>query len=119
MLSAKYRINRNSFSRILNKGRYLDDQGFSWRILENNNNHPRFGLILTKKNLKLATDRNTLRRRIYHLFSKYSQDLPVSADLILMVRSTLIKMNQQELEKTLQNSFQKINQHFQTHEQKK
>ena len=48
--------------------------------------HPRLGIIIAKKNVKLAVERNRLKRQLRETFRKQRQVLP-SLDIVLLAKT--------------------------------
>lgn len=66
----------------------VGEQHFVLLLRPNGLDHPRLGLVIAKKKVRLAVDRNRLKRRIRDSFRRHQQDLP-AVDIIFMARQEL------------------------------
>lgn len=69
--------------------------------------HPRIGLVLAKKNLRLAVQRNRIRRLVRESFRYHRQTLP-PVDLVLLARRGLDQQDNGQIIKTLQQMWQRL-----------
>ncbi|KAF1070365.1 MAG: Ribonuclease P protein component [Pseudomonas citronellolis] len=63
---------------------------------ENDLDHPRLGLVIGKKNVKLAVERNRLKRLIRESF-RHHQDSLVGLDIVIIARKGLGDLENAEL----------------------
>ncbi len=69
--------------------------------------HPRIGLTIAKKRVKLAVHRNRIKRCVRDSFRLHQHQLP-SVDLVLMVKGDISHTPNDELLKQLERLWQKI-----------
>lgn len=73
MLPKSKRLTRDDFSnvqkRMVFRGNYFD-------IAVSPSDTPRFACIISKKRIKLAVDRNAVRRKTYHVLQGISMTIP-------------------------------------------
>jgi ribonuclease P protein component len=74
------------FKRVFADGQRQSDACFTLISLPNDCNHARLGLVVARKNLRRAVDRNRVRRTVRESFRQHSAELP-TRDIIVMVRS--------------------------------
>ncbi|MCC5853341.1 MAG: ribonuclease P protein component [Alkalimonas sp.] len=77
----------------------------------NQHQHPRLGLIIAKKRVKLAVDRNRIKRCIRENFRLQQRRLP-AVDLVVMVKGPITETENQELSKQLERLWNKICRHY-------
>jgi len=70
MLPHTQRLSKNQVSYLLRKGSRLENEWFRVKYLVNRQKKSRFAIVLSNKVIKLATNRNHLRRRLYAMFEK-------------------------------------------------
>ena len=78
-------------------------------ILARNNekDHPRLGIIIAKKNVKLAAERNRLKRQLRETFRKQRQILP-SLDIVLLAKKGADSYSNTLITKELDYLWQKL-----------
>jgi len=69
--------------------------------------HPRIGLTIAKKRVKLAVQRNRIKRCVRDSFRLHQHQLP-AVDLVLMVKGDISNTPNDELLKQLERLWQKI-----------
>jgi ribonuclease P protein component len=70
--------------------------------------HQRLGLVIGKKNLRLASQRNRVKRIARELFRQQDQQSLPNLDLVLIARKGLEKLSNAEIRNILEPLFQKI-----------
>jgi len=87
MLAKTRRLNRVNFLHVLNSSpKALKTADFQIRYVANGGKFNRYSVVIPKKVLKLAVDRNALKRRIYDLVG----DIPGNHDIIIYPRNEKI-----------------------------
>lgn len=69
--------------------------------------HPRLGLVIAKKNVKLAVQRNRIKRIIRESFRLHQHQLPC-ADMIFLARSNLDQLSSQQIHAQVQECWQRL-----------
>jgi ribonuclease P protein component len=69
--------------------------------------HPRLGLVIAKKHLKLATDRNQIKRIIRESFRQNRYTIP-AMDIIVMARPGTANSDQHTLSNILAKQWQRM-----------
>ena len=72
---------------------------------------PRIGLTIAKKRVKLATQRNRIKRCARDSFRLHQHDLP-PVDLVLMVKGDISNTDNAELHKQLERLWSKISRQY-------
>ncbi len=67
MLARNFRLKKNDMDRIYKKGQRVAQDLFLVRYLPNRAGHSRFSVVISKKVLAKAHDRNHAKRQIYQL----------------------------------------------------
>ena len=88
-----YRLRTKAdFDLVLKERKRLFSEDFILFYRKNNLDYPRLGMLIAKKNCKLAVIRNVLRRHIRELFRLQKQAL-LGFDLVVMLKSQTDKTN--------------------------
>lgn len=75
--------------------------------IPNQHNHPRLGLVIAKKNIRLAVQRNRVKRSIRETFRLKQHNLP-NIDAIVLARSQLDTLSDKALNKLFEQSWQRV-----------
>lgn len=67
MLAKKYRLNKRELSGLYKKGNIFKYEQITTRFNLNKTNHNRFAVVISKKILAKATERNAFRRNVYEM----------------------------------------------------
>lgn len=73
----------------------------------NDLSHPRLGLVVAKKNIRLAVNRNRVKRVVRETF-RGAQDILDSLDVIFLARQGIDKLSPSEQTALLENSWQRL-----------
>jgi ribonuclease P protein component len=76
-------------------------------LAKSNQNEPRLGFIISKKNVKNATDRNRVKRFARNYFRLNKAQLP-NLDIIFMGRKGLSDLSDVQLHELIEKQFQKL-----------
>lgn len=103
MLNQKYRFHsRGGVRYVYQKGKTIRTPKMSLVFMTNSRGFTRFAVVVSKKVLKTAVDRNRVRRRIYEIIRKNFADIPKQHDYIFVVFSKeLLTLPSSELENIL------------------
>lgn len=103
--------------RLLNSGDYqqvfdspafrISHQHLLLLACHNKLGFPRLGLVIAKKHLRLAVDRNRIKRLSRESF-RHSQNKLMDLDLVLMSRNGLDKLNNTEVFNLLDNQWRRL-----------
>ncbi len=108
MLPSKNRVNKTLFKEILKNGRSIHSPSFSFKYLNNPISTERqFSVVVSKKVLKRAVDRNLLKRRIYSIL-KEQLKLNKPYSCVIWPKKEISKMSYAELSVLLLNELKKI-----------
>ncbi|UTW44631.1 ribonuclease P protein component [bacterium SCSIO 12696] len=73
----------------------------------NSLDHPRLGLVVAKKNVRHAVDRNKVKRVARECF-RHSQRLLGSLDIIVLARRGIGELDNRQLHKLFEGSFKRL-----------
>jgi ribonuclease P protein component len=73
----------------------------------NQREHPRLGLVIAKKHIRLAVDRNRVKRIIRESFRLHRPQLP-ALDIVVLARPKLGQLDNAELHATLEQLWRKL-----------
>lgn len=92
------------FNVVIQRGKRLTLSCLAFYFLKNDRDYPRLGMIVNKRNCPLAVNRNRIKRVIREHFRLTQQD-SMGFDLVLMLRSSVEKISDQELRSCLEKLF--------------
>ena len=100
------------YSRIFNEPARVTNQYFTLLAKPNNLDRPRLGLTIAKKRVKLAVQRNRLKRLARDSFRLTQHQLD-NIDIVLMVKSGVDELSNEMLNQQLSKLWKKINERCQ------
>lgn len=110
-----YEFNRESrlltpghFKNVFENASRFSSQHFTILITQNSTDDNRLGLAIAKKRVKLAVERNRIKRLIRESFRLNRHNLP-SIDMVVMVKSGIDKLDNQEINQQIESIWRKIN----------
>lgn len=95
------------FKQVFAHGQRKSDSCFTLITHGNPVGQPRLGLVVARKNLRRAIDRNRVKRTIRESFREHRAQLP-HLDFVVMVRAAAGNRTRQELRNALQQHWQRI-----------
>ncbi len=107
MLGKNQRISKNRVSWLLQKSQKFNDGFFSVKFHLNKGTQNRYSIVVSKKLLKLATDRNRLRRQCYEAL-RLRPTQTNSTDFMIFIKSTALSLDFAGLQKQLSLVIDKI-----------
>jgi ribonuclease P protein component len=110
MLPTKNKLHLNrDFDKIFKTGHSLYGQFFGIKIINNNLNNNRFGILISSKIYKKAVDRNLIKRQIKGFLIRNKDSLEKGFDCVIIVLLRAKNIKNLELIKDLNNLFEKLN----------
>jgi len=89
------------YSRVFRQAKRVSGSGLTILTVENSMRHPRLGLAIAKKHLKLANRRNRLKRIIRESFRLHQSDF-ANIDIVVLTRPDIVKRDPTEIWQTLE-----------------
>ena len=100
-MKKRFRVKKEKdFSAIFKKGKSFANRKFVIYRLENNEQHFRVGLSVSKK-LGNAVMRNQIKRRIRHILIEHKNQLVENVDFVVIARKGVEILDYAEMEKNL------------------
>ena len=93
--------NPNDFSRVFRKAKRSSRRGLTVLTAENAMDHPRLGLAVAKKHLRLASQRNKLKRIIRASFQQPQSEF-VYIDIVVLSRPDINKLDTAQVWRALE-----------------
>ena len=92
----KQRIRRAAeFQIVFKQGKRLFEACFLCYVLKTDRDYARLGVVTNKRNCRLATDRNRIRRQIREQFRHIQHQL-AGMDVVIALKSSVEKITDQE-----------------------
>ncbi len=102
MLKKKNRITSSvAFKEIFTKGNVKENECFRIIFKKNNLDYPRYGIIVSAKNSKLAVQRNALKRKIRNILRNSLPVFSKGFDIVIITKKDSINMDFSELKESL------------------
>src|SRR5436190_21971861 len=106
--SREYRLRgKHDFQSVFAKPKKLTNKYLLALHIPNQKTHARLGIIIAKRHVKLAVDRNHLRRIIRESFRHHKQALK-GLDIVILMRSKWSPLNNQALRDDVDYLWQKF-----------
>jgi len=99
--------NPRDFSRVFRQAKRTSGGGLTILTIENSVGHPRLGLAIAKKHLKLASQRNRLKRIIRTSFRQH-QSTFANLDIVVLSRLDVKKRNSTQIWEALERQWEAV-----------
>ncbi|GHE96293.1 ribonuclease P protein component [Thalassotalea profundi] len=99
------------FKAVFSNATRFSSKHFTILITKNTDNNNRLGLAIAKKRVKLAVQRNRIKRLTRESFRLNQTTIP-HIDIVVMVKSGIDKLENHEINHQLDKIWQKINQRY-------
>jgi len=94
---------KTDFERVFKNGNKASNHYFVIRFLRNGMADCRFGIIISNKISKKATERNRIRRQIREAFNEILPNFKQKIDIVIVVLADVVKLNKKELKENILN----------------
>ncbi|MDH5357679.1 MAG: ribonuclease P protein component [Gammaproteobacteria bacterium] len=107
-LSRAMRMNNpRDFSRVFRQAKRTSGGGLTILTVENSVGHPRLGLAIAKKHLKLASRRNRLKRIIRESFRQH-QSAFANIDIVVLSRADIAQRQTLQIRAALERHWETV-----------
>ncbi len=89
-------LNAKEYSRVFDKAFKVHNRAFTLLARKNNLEHPRLGLVIAKKNLRFAHQRNRAKRILREYFRLNQADLGCY-DLVILTRRDIAVLDKTDI----------------------
>ena len=96
MFKKSYRLNTSLFKEVFTFGETYKTNLFLVKFKKNNIKHSRFSVVVSKKIIKKAHERNQIKRRMYHALKEVYNNYPVY-DYVFILNSKIKDIQYKEL----------------------
>ena len=97
----------SDFKLLAKKGKPFYSPQITFKLLKNNQQESRFGIVISAKVSKKAVVRNQLKRRISEILRLSLAKIKPGFDVMILINKALIEKNYQEIEKELNSLLKK------------
>ena len=97
----------DEYQYVFADARRFGNPNFTLLVRKNDLGYPRLGLAIAKKSVKLAVNRNRIKRNIRESFRHQKAELP-SIDIIAMCRTGAVELSSQEIRTQLDTQWRYI-----------
>jgi ribonuclease P protein component len=99
-----------NFEKVKTRGEMYQSDNFGLLVREREDNNPsRFGIIVSTKISKKATDRNRIKRTLRKAIRLNLDKIKKGRDVVVLAKNGLLLLNAKEVEKEITDSFIKTN----------
>jgi ribonuclease P protein component len=104
-----FKINQSSqYSSVFNNADFrVSSPNLTFIVKENNLSHGRIGVVVAKKNIRRAVDRNLVKRIVKESFRK-GEVSTLMVDIVVLVRSNLIRLSRKQQNEDLTSLWQAL-----------
>ena len=100
------------FTRVFRQAKRASGGGLTILTVENASGHPRLGLAIAKKHIKLASGRNRLKRIIRESFRQHQSSFK-NIDIVVLSRADVVKRPSEQLWATLEKHWKTVAEQWQ------
>lgn len=100
-------LNSKDYSHVFDKAFKVNNLAFTLLARKNNLNNPRIGLVIAKKNLKFAHQRNLVKRLLREKF-RLEQNTFNNYDIVVLTRRDIAALSKADIVKLRDNLFERF-----------
>ncbi|MGB9763101.1 MAG: ribonuclease P protein component [Minisyncoccia bacterium] len=101
MLKKQYKLKKEDFVKVLNNHEVKENKYFILFYQKNNTCQTHYGVIVSSKISRLATERNLLKRRIKAILNQKINLIPQGFNVIIIAKSYSLNKEYDKLEQGL------------------
>jgi ribonuclease P protein component len=110
MFKKQFRLTRDKeFEKVFKKGKSSYDKSLGIKIVKNELDYNRFGVIVSTKISKKAVDRNKIKRRLREILKNIYDNIHLGYDVVVIALPLSKEKSFQELEKSVFFSLKRLN----------
>lgn len=98
---------KKDFEKVAKQGRSFFTHELGFKILKNNLDYNRYGIVINLKVDKRATVRNKIRRRIREIIRLNDKNFKQGFDIMILTRESVKDLKYKEIEEKLLGLFKK------------
>ncbi len=98
---------KSDFARVAKFGQPFFVKELGFKSIKNNLSQNRYGLVVSLKIDKRATERNKIRRRLREIIRLHDKNLKQGFDVMILVRESVKELNYKQMEEKLLELFGK------------
>ena len=106
-------LTADQYKHVFSKSQRFGNKSFTLLARENNLGYPRLGLAISKKSVKYAVDRNSIKRIFRENFRLHQHELP-SIDIIAMCKPNVLSLESNEMHKQIETQWRFMRKKFLT-----
>lgn len=101
---------QKDFQRVFKSGRRFETTTLKWIASKGDTKHSRFGVVISKKDDKLAVNRNLIRRRIKEILRASLPEITTSAlDMVILCSPQTVSRSFRELKTEIAEGIRLLN----------
>jgi ribonuclease P protein component len=109
MLKSQYRLTKKKdFDQVFKNGRSAYSGILGLKYLDNELKDSRFGIIISNRVSKKATERNKLKRQIREIIRSQINKIKPGKDCIFIVLSPILGKSHEEIEESIEKLLQRL-----------
>ncbi|MFA6027381.1 MAG: ribonuclease P protein component [Patescibacteria group bacterium] len=99
MLARKYRLfKEEDYKQAYKKGKFFSTPYFNIKYSPNCLGHARLGIVVSKRTLPKAVDRNKQKRRVRAIWGKNWQETVKKYDIIILIKHGCVSATEEQLQ---------------------
>lgn len=102
-------LSARDYSHVFNKALKVHNKAFTLLARKNNLDHPRLGLVIAKKNLKFAFQRNRVKRILREFFRLRVSQL-TDFDFVILTRREIAVLSKEDIIRYRDDLFERFEQ---------
>ena len=97
----------SDYRKVFDSARRTTGNDFLVLVRHNTQNIARLGLAISKKRLRLAVQRNRIKRLVRESFRRHQEEL-AGVDIVVLAQKSILQKNNSELRQSIEKHWEKI-----------